>query len=112
MKEKRLDTLKILVLTIFVAAGAGLVGVPKMDRCFPLAGTLVATLALMPFFLAVQAPLGIRAASAESHHGIRGQQAPELDLDTWIDGRGVETTPIQLGAYRGKVIYLYFFQDW
>ncbi len=33
-------------------------------------------------------------------------------MNTWIDGRGEKTAPIQIRAYRGKVIYLYFFQDW
>ncbi len=77
-----------------------------------LAKALLATLALTPSFLAAQAPFGIQSASARAHYGILGSQAPELDLETWIDGRGVEMTPIPLSAYRGKVIYLYFFQDW
>ena len=70
------------------------------------------SLALMSFFFAAQATFGIQPASARSHYGILGSQAPELDLDTWIDGSGEKTAPIHLRAYRGKVIYLYFFQDW
>ncbi len=76
----------------------------------------VASLMLMLFgtggFIVDDAVLEPRAASAGSHYGIRGRQAPELDLDTWIDREGAKTAPIQLSAYRGKVIYLYFFQDW
>ncbi len=75
-------------------------------------GALLATLSLTLFILAAQATFGIPPASAGSHYGILGSQAPELDMDTWIDGRGEKTAPIQLRAYRGKVIYLYFFQDW
>ncbi len=83
------------------------------QRRSDLAGTFLAALALTPsFFFAVQAIFGIQPASAGSHYGILGSQAPELDLDTWIDGRGNNMAPIRFSAYRGKVIYLYFFQDW
>ena len=51
-------------------------------------------------------------ASAGSHLGILGRQAPELNLDNWIDADGNRMEPIQLSDYRGKVVYLYFFQDW
>ncbi|MDJ0667142.1 MAG: hypothetical protein QNJ61_07690 [Desulfobacterales bacterium] len=82
------------------------------QRISVLAGALLAALAWTPFFYAAQATLGIQPASAKSHYGILGSQAPELDLDTWIDGRGEKTAPIHLSTYRDKVIYLYFFQDW
>lgn len=82
------------------------------QRIPALAGALLATLALTPLFLAAQATFGIQSASARSYYGILGSQAPELDLDTWIDGQGKKMAPIHLDAYRGKVIYLYFFQDW
>ncbi len=82
------------------------------QRTSVLAGALLAALALLPIFFAAQATFGIQPAAARSHDGILGSQAPELDLDTWIDGRGKKTVPIHLRAYRGKVIYLYFFQDW
>jgi hypothetical protein len=45
-------------------------------------------------------------------YGILGRQAPELNLTTWIDGAGNPMDPIKLKDYRGKVIFLYFFQDW
>ncbi len=57
-------------------------------------------------------PLGIQTASAKTPYGILGQPAPELNLSDWIDGNGVKTESIRLSAYRGKVIYLYFWQDW
>lgn len=82
------------------------------QRISVVAGALLVALALTPLFFAAQATFGTQPASARSHYGILGSQAPELDLDTWIDGRGKKTAPIQVRAYRGKVIYLYFFQDW
>ena len=55
---------------------------------------------------------GLKPASADVQYGIQGQLAPELNLTTWIDGDGKQIDPIKLSHYRGKVIYLYFFQDW
>jgi len=55
---------------------------------------------------------GMQTASANTQYGILGQQAPGLELDTWIDGNGKPMDPVKLTDYRGKVIYLYFFQDW
>ena len=58
------------------------------------------------------ASLGIQPASANTQYGILGQQAPELELNNWIDENGKPMNPIKLRDYRGQVIYLYFFQDW
>ena len=55
---------------------------------------------------------GMQTASANTQYGILGQQAPGLELDTWIDENGKPMDPVKLTDYRGKVIYLYFFQDW
>ena len=55
---------------------------------------------------------GLAVAAASTHLGILGQIAPELHLHTWIDGDGREMAPVRLNDFRGKVIYLYFFQDW
>jgi hypothetical protein len=55
---------------------------------------------------------GLQTASSDTRYGILGRQAPELNLSTWIDGDGKQIEPIKLGAYRGKVIYLFFFQNW
>ncbi len=57
-------------------------------------------------------PFIISNASANSRLGILGQAAPELNLSTWIDGNGQKTESVQLSDFRGKVVYLYFFQDW
>ena len=63
-------------------------------------------------FLDRQGSFGIKPALASSQLGILGQQAPELELNSWIDENGKPTDPLKLKDYRGKVIYLYFFQDW
>ena len=56
--------------------------------------------------------IGLHPASADMQYGILGQQAPELNLTNWIDGDGKSMDPVKLNDYRGKVIFLYFFQDW
>jgi len=48
----------------------------------------------------------------QQRHGILGRAAPELNLSNWIDGRGKPTGNVELASLRGKVVYLYFFQDW
>ena len=60
----------------------------------------------------LSAPVGLPPASASTQYGILGQLAPEPELDTWIDGNGKPMEPVKLKDYRGKVVYLYFFQDW
>ena len=60
----------------------------------------------------LNAMVAVPEASASAAYGIRGQEAPELNLDTWIDGDGNRIDPIRLEELRGKVVYLYFFQDW
>lgn len=46
-------------------------------------------------------------------NGIAGLQAPELSKEIkWIDGKGEETTPIQLSDYDGKFKVIYGFQSW
>jgi hypothetical protein len=55
---------------------------------------------------------GLQPVSASTQYGILGRQAPELELNNWIDGNGKPMDPIKLKDYRGEVIYLYFFQDW
>ena len=56
--------------------------------------------------------LGPETAAADSHYGILDQTAPALNLDEWIDGNGHKTPSIRLTDLRGKIVYLYFFQDW
>ena len=74
-----------------------------------LMGTLVF---LIGGFFDSNSPFEIPAASADTQYGILGQPAPELNLSDWIDGNGKKTASIWLSDYRGKVVYLYFFQDW
>jgi hypothetical protein len=75
-------------------------------------GILLFLLSVMDGMLPSRTPTGILTARAESHLGILGQQAPRLNLNNWINGDGEKIAPIRLSAYRGKVIYLYFWQDW
>ena len=63
-------------------------------------------------YVDLQGSFGIPQAFASTQYGILGRQAPEIELDTWIDGNGKPMAPVKLSDYRGKVIYLYFFQDW
>ena len=95
MKEKLTHTLKIVVLMVLVGASMGMVSLPELAPNSPLS-----------------AIIGLQPASASSKYGILGLTAPELALDTWIDSNGNTIAPIRLEDYRGKVVYLYFFQDW
>ena len=95
MKKKLIHTLTIGVLTVLVTTGAGMVSLPNMAR-----------------YAALAAIIGIQPAMADSKYGILGRTAPEFELDTWIDSDGNSMAPIRLGDYLGKVVYLYFFQDW
>ena len=62
--------------------------------------------------LSMLARIGLQPAAAAEKYGILVREAPELDLNTLIDGDGNTTAPIRLGDNRGSVVYLYFFQDW
>ena len=73
-------------------------------------GTLL--LPQMSQFFRLSVMIGVRNVAASSHYGILGQKAPEIYLNSWIDENGAEIAPIRLIKYRGKVVYLYFFQDW
>ncbi len=85
------------------------------NRVFVVPAIMCALLFLMSVvdsFFAAHIPSGMLTASASTRYGILGQQAPELNLNNWINRDGKKTEPIKLRDYRGKVIYLYFFQDW
>ncbi len=57
--------------------------------------------------------MGSNSVSSSDRHGIRGKDAPELDMEYQVNENGEETTaPIKLNAFRGKVVYLMFFQSW
>ena len=78
--------------------------------------TLMGALLILPFgmnyFFESSETVGFQTVSAARHYGILGRQAPELNLTTWIDGNGKPMDPVKLKDHRGKVIFLYFFQDW
>ena len=78
--------------------------------------TLIGAWVILPFgmnyFFESSDLVEWQTASANMQYGILGQQAPELNLTTWIDGDGKQMDPIRLSDNKGKVIYLYFFQDW
>lgn len=77
-----------------------------------LIGVLLFLLSVMDGLLVSDTRTGIQTAGAESHLGILGLQAPNLNLSNWINGDGEKIDPIRLSAYRGKVVYLYFWQNW
>jgi hypothetical protein len=77
-----------------------------------LLGGMFLLIIILISLLILDFPYAIKTASASTHLGILGQRAPELNLNDWIDADGKKMAPIRLTEYRGKVIYLYFFQDW
>ena len=95
MKLTQKFNLKHVVFTVIFLTSFWGLPIPKMNK-FPVFHDM----------------FQIQTASAETEYGILGQMAPDLDLDTWIDGNGKKTRPISLKDYRGKIVYLYFFQDW
>jgi hypothetical protein len=94
MKLIQKHKLKHVVFSIFFFISLGVLSMPEMNR--------------FPVF---QGMIELPAASADEEYGILGQPAPDLELNTWIDENGKETEPISLNDYRGKIVYLYFFQD-
>ena len=85
---------------------------PIVLAVFAIFGIWVLVLPEIDGFSVFHAMVAVPEASASAVYGIRGERAPELNLDTWIDGDGNQMTPIRLENYRGRVVYLYFFQDW
>ncbi len=45
-------------------------------------------------------------------HGVLGQIAPKFESVEWVGGAGNKIEPVQISDYKGKVVYLLFFQDW
>jgi hypothetical protein len=85
---------------------------PAIFSIIILIGTWVILPHAMNYFFDLNDTVGIQAVSANTQYGILGQQAPELKLNTWIDGARNPMDSIKLKDYLGKVIFLYFFQDW
>lgn len=44
-------------------------------------------------------------------YGILGHQAPELEVPTWIDGKG-NPTSFKLADHKGKFVFMEFWQYW
>lgn len=93
---KLVQKLQRTIFAIFVISCVGLISSPSGMN---ISGDL-------------KAMMSINSAFAAGPYGIVGQTAPELQLTNWIDGNGKAIAPILLSHYRGKVVYLYFFQDW
>ncbi len=85
---------------------------PFLYKGIVVTGLSMILLAGLSYFFGSQGIIEPRNVWANDHYGILGRQAPELELNTWIDGEGDKVDPILLSDYRGKVVYLYFFQDW
>lgn len=94
MKPTQKHNLKPIIFSIIFFISLWVLPMPKIDK-FPVFNDM----------------MEIQNASADEELGILGQLAPEIKADTWVDENGKETEPIKLKDYRGKIVYLYFFQD-
>ena len=47
----------------------------------------------------------------KTKYGILGQQAPELEVSTWIDGKG-NPSSFKLADHKGKFVFMEFWQYW
>jgi len=58
-------------------------------------------------------PTSVLAAteSKKIKYGIAGRMAPELDVPTWIDGKGNPTT-FKLADHKNKFVFMEFWQYW
>ena len=56
-------------------------------------------------------PAGQSIAQEQDKYGIRGYEAPEIELNYWVDGDGKETT-FSVKEARGKWVFLKYFQNW
>jgi thiol-disulfide isomerase/thioredoxin len=63
---------------------------------------------LFPFLMTTTS---LNAAEIDNKYGILGAQAPEIELDYWIDAYG-EKSEFSIHSQKGKWTYLYCFQDW
>lgn len=71
-----------------------------------LKAALASTAALLPFSSTST------VAQQKTTRGIKGQLAPQLNVNYWIDGKGAQQAPFSIRDNRGKWIYLKCFQDW
>ncbi|MBX2824282.1 MAG: redoxin domain-containing protein [Gammaproteobacteria bacterium] len=61
-------------------------------------------------FVGVSQSSGALAAEGDKY-GIRGQVAPEIKLDYWVNGEGEEAS-FSMQKAKGKWVFLKFFQNW
>ena len=54
----------------------------------------------------------LKVTNKTHRYGIEGQQAPELDVNIWIDENGKKSAPIKLADHKGKFKVIYGFQAW
>jgi len=61
----------------------------------------------------VAIPFSSQLVNAQQHskYGILGAQAPELDINFWIDGNGDDAT-FSIAENKGKWVFLKCFQNW
>jgi thiol-disulfide isomerase/thioredoxin len=62
-------------------------------------------------FPSLMTTTNLNAAEIDNKYGILGAQAPEIELDYWIDADG-EKSEFSIHSQKGKWTYLYCFQDW
>lgn len=54
----------------------------------------------------------VEAANKKKHnYGILGQVAPELEVPTWVDGKG-RPSSFKLADHKGKFVFMEFWQFW
>lgn len=74
----------------------------KQRRSFLASGTALAASSFI---------LPTHALAEDDRYGIRGQEAPEIKLDYWIDKDGKDGS-FSVTENRGKWVFLKCFQDW
>lgn len=58
-------------------------------------------------------PFLLLASSLFAHAGVLGKPAPELRVDKWVNlPEKTKKGPLLHKDWKGKVVYLYFFQSW
>ena len=67
---------------------------------------------IFTFLLITALVLGVSVSNARVTRGILGSQAPEFNLNSWVDENGDEIPPIKLSNLKGKVVVAEFWQSW
>lgn len=61
--------------------------------------------------LLLMGPFHQTLKAQDQEHGIKGQEAPDWDIDQWIDGNG-QNADYQLSDFRDQVTVVFCFQSW